>query len=577
MKTTSSSRIPLGGKSAFNWRLLGIALPVILVINPFSEAGIDYGWVFWRWTLATLLGLIPLVLLFALGDFYFFQNRAKKPLADWVLMAYGFVMGSAFGISMALITYAFHLQNDDLLQQVLQRGISNGLAGMLLLPFSSLLSSSVEVYNSDREALIAERMLVESHKAESRAVIQSLRSSLSNKVDENLLGIIENSREYFDTKSRSLEENWELLAERLRRAALDTIRPFSHSLHRRGEEVTYRVRINELASYIAYKFDVHILLTLFIYTVLSHHGYIANNFQFTYLKAFLLKIAILALLLIVLKVLRPIDIFRKLTGFSALVTINSLLFVYAYNWAATYLKIEDPTVRSNIIDGLLIAALIILISLGMAFLNGGHAEIEFLERRISEEQLETMLLRREEARISRELAKYLHGTIQSRLMASAIGLESAGKRGDVKALKKEAKTAYRNLKLPSESYFSAPEQTLKAEIEKVIEKWQNLLTIKLSLPAKAPKLASDLIQDIGNVINEGLSNAFRHGSASQVIITIAFKDSYMNIDILDDGSGPTTGKGGLGSEWFDAIAGQNWELTDNPRGGALLHLKVPTR
>ena len=567
----------MGGFSAFNWRIFAIALPIILFETPLTEVGIGNGWVYWRWTFATLISLIPLIILYALGDFYFFQNRVENPIKEWVLFTYGFVMGSAFGVSMGVMTYVLHLQNVDLVQQILQRGISNGLAGMLLLPFSSLITHAVDIYKSDREALIAERMLVESQKAESKAVIQSLRSSLSNKVDENLLNIIENSKEYFDTKSRSLEENWELLAERLRRAALDTIRPFSHSLHRKGEELTYRVKINELASYIAYKFDIHILLTLFVYVITSHHTYINNDFQIEFLRALLLKMWILAILLMILKLLTRFAFSRKLSGLILLMTANSVIFYYSNDWLLQYLGWDNERLHSNLSDSIFLSFLIVLISLGMAFVNGGHAEIEFLERRISEEQLETMLLRREEGRISRELAKYLHGTIQSRLMASAIGLESAGKRGDIKALQKEAKTAYRNLKLPSESYFSAPEKTLKAEIDKVIEKWQNLLTIKMKIQSNAPALSGDLIQDLGNAVNEGLSNAFRHGQADEATIKIDFKKDLMLVEIADNGNGPTKGKGGLGSEWFDAIAGKSWQLKENPKGGAILELQIKAR
>ena len=574
MKLDKSTRIKLGGKSAFNWHIFLIALPIILFETPLSEVGITNGWVFWRWTFATLISIVPLILLYALGDFLFFQDRINKPMPDWLVFAYGFFLGAVFGSTMGFLTFLFRIQNEDLLQQILQRGISNGMAGMLLVPISSLVTSAAEIYREDREALIAERLLLESQKAESKAVIQSLRASLSNKVDENLLKIIENSKDYFDTKSRSLEENWELLAERLRRAALDTIRPFSHTLHRKGEELTYRVQITELASYIAYKFDIHVFLTLIVYLITSHHTFINNNFQSEYLKALLLKMGILFVLLLILKLVQKLKFTRRLSGFMLVITVNSVVFYLAYNLLLSYFGWNNQQIGSGISDAILIAALITLISLVMAFVHGGHAEIDFLERRISEEQLETRLLRREEARISRELAKYLHGTIQSRLMASAIGLENAGKRGDIKALQKEAKTAYRNLKLPSERYFSSPQKTLKAELDKVIERWQNLLIIKQKININTPTLPSDFIQDLGNVVNEGLSNAFRHGQASAATIEIEIRKDFMSVEISDNGSGPTQGKSGLGSEWFDAIAGKNWSLSKNTKGGSILKLDI---
>jgi signal transduction histidine kinase len=577
VKADEKKRIVLGGKSAFNWRLFGWALPIIIFEPPITESSFSFNWSFWRWTLATLISTIPMVILFALGDFYFFGERIGKPVKDWLIFGYGAIIGAVFGATLGLTTYYLHIQNEAFILQITQRSISYGLIGMLLLPFGSLLVSAVEVYNSDREALIAERMLIESQKAESRAVINSLRSSLSNKVDENLLQIIENSKEYFNTKTRSLEENWELLAERLRRAALDTIRPFSHTLHRRGEEITYRVRLNELASYIAYKFDIHIFLTLFVYLVTTHYALFTADVRNIGLKIVGIRMLTLFILLAVLKILSKLRVFHKLWAFSILLVTNSLAFLYISNFAVAHFDLVAPNSKTNIFDAALISALVVLISLGMAFLHGGHAEIEFLERRISEEQLETMLLRREEARISRELAKYLHGTIQSRLMASAIGLESAGKRGDVKALQKEAKTAYKNLKLPSEKYFSNPEVDLKAEVEKVVAKWKGLIEVKLSIPKTMPNLASDLVQDIGNVINEGLSNAFRHGIADQVKIAITFTKAEMLVVIEDNGMGPANGSKGLGSEWFDAIAGSKWELTKNAKAGATLTLQVNVR
>jgi len=118
---------------------------------------------------------------------------------------------------------------------------------------------------------------------------------------------------------------------------------------------------------------------------------------------------------------------------------------------------------------------------------------------------------------------------------------------------------------------------LKAEIDKVLAKWKGLIDIKLSMSKTIPSLAADLVQDIGNVINEGLSNAFRHGIADKVKVNISFSGENMKIEIEDNGTGPTKGSGGLGSEWFNAIAGSNWNLDANSKGGATLRLTVQIR
>jgi len=221
---------------------------------------------------------------------------------------------------------------------------------------------------------------------------------------------------------------------------------------------------------------------------------------------------------------------------------------------------------------------LIILAVGFvsSFFYGLHAESTFLERQLSKEQLEAMLLKREEDRLSRELAKYLHGTIQSRLMASAMALEKAGRKGDKRALEKELAQAYESLRVPSASYFAAPEESFKAEISKVISKWNNLLNIKVKIDKTIGDLEPAKSQEIGNAINEGLSNAFRHGGATNIKLDIQKVKSGISIEMIDDGQGPLGGKDGLGTEWFNAISGRSWSLKKvNAKGGTVLELLIP--
>jgi two-component sensor histidine kinase len=206
---------------------------------------------------------------------------------------------------------------------------------------------------------------------------------------------------------------------------------------------------------------------------------------------------------------------------------------------------------------------------------GQRAESEFLERQISKEQLETMFLKREEDRLSRELAKYLHGTIQSRLMASAMALEKAGRKGDKKALEKELAEAYKSLRVPSAEYFNAPAVTFREEINKVVTKWSDLMKVKVKISVAIKDLPAHKSQEIGNVVNEGLSNSFRHGNAGAVNVSITGNNDEILVEISDDGTGLLPGKPGLGTDWFKAIAGNSWILKSNiDRPGTTLELHV---
>ncbi|NDI07385.1 MAG: hypothetical protein EBY82_00970 [Actinobacteria bacterium] len=160
-------------------------------------------------------------------------------------------------------------------------------------------------------------------------------------------------------------------------------------------------------------------------------------------------------------------------------------------------------------------------------------------------------------------------------MASAMALERAGRKGDKKALERELEEAYKSLRVPSAEYFSAPEATFKDEIKKVVSKWNDLMKVKVKIAPNVPTIPVNKSQEIGNVINEGLSNSFRHGNASEVEVSVTHKMDRLYVVVKDDGDGIDGGKPGLGTEWFRAIAGNAWSLTSNTDGpGTTLELKI---
>jgi two-component sensor histidine kinase len=132
------------------------------------------------------------------------------------------------------------------------------------------------------------------------------------------------------------------------------------------------------------------------------------------------------------------------------------------------------------------------------------------------------------------------------------------------------------LKVPSASYFAAPADSFKEEISQAVDKWNNLMTIKTNIDRGIKDIDPTRAQEIGNAINEGLSNAFRHGGATNVRLSVKKQPNRIQVQIVDDGEGPKRGKGGLGTEWFNAIAGKSWSLKPNSSGtGSVLELNIP--
>lgn len=569
----------VGGKWAISWKVAFYFLPFLIFIVPLAEGAITSWWAFWRWSFVSMLSLIPLFIIFLLADITVFKDRELNPLPAYYVFLLGFLLGLVRGVttgSLAVFMNLLTLENLSTSSYVVIRGVNAGLLGMLALPLISLIASSIEIYQDDRNALIADRMLHQSQKSESLAVIKSLRSSMTRKVDDNLLKVIKDSQEYFDEKGRSLEKNWELMSVRLRKAALDTIRPFSHQLHRQGEEKVYRVKGIELLRYISSTIKIEIPWIILGYLVLNFRFIFENSPVNLALLNLTTRIFIIYIGLKGIKRLKSAGKIRSLKTYLPALLIFTSIFGYITHLTEDIFRLKIEPEWIHFFDVLLLFTLIVVVGFVSSFFYGQHAESEFLERQLSKEQLEAMLLKREEDRLSRELAKYLHGTIQSRLMASAMALEKAGRKGDKKALERELAQAYESLRVPSAAYFAAPEANFKAEINKVVSKWNDLVKIKVKIDKGIGDVDSAKSQEIGNAINEGISNSFRHGHASNVSISID-KDKFgIRVLVIDDGDGPMGGKGGLGTEWFNAISGSSWSLVPGKGNkGAILELRIP--
>ena len=578
MHYSQKLQIAIGGKWAISWHSAPYVLPFLLIIIPIAEGAFFTWWAFWRWTLVSFISLIPVVIIFFFADITIFKNREKNPVPDHFVFILGFILGFVRGGSVGILSYYFNALEMDLLTApgtILMRALNAGLLGMVAIPLASLVGSSIEIYRADRNALIAERLLAESQKSESAAVIKSLRSSMTRRVDENLLEVIKNSQEYLDDKGRSLEANWELMAVRLRKAALETIRPFSHRMHRRGEEKTYKVQPLELLRYVANTPRIEIPWVLMFYLISNFKFIYSNSIWYLATANLFSRLVLIAVGLSLIRNLKYHGKLRGISPYLISLLIFGIIFTLLTQFLDKFFKLGVNFLYSHYADSAWLLLLVVLIGFASSFLYGQIAESEFLEKQISKEKLEMLILKREEERLSRELAKYLHGTIQSRLMASAMALERAGRKGDKKALERELEEAYKSLRVPSAQYFSAPEETFKDEVTKVVSKWNDLMKVKVTISSTVPEIPGHKAQEIGNVINEGLSNSFRHGNASKVNISVTHKSNQIFVVVKDDGDGIDGGKPGLGTDWFRAIAGNAWSLISNEDGpGTTLELKI---
>lgn len=70
--------------------------------------------------------------------------------------------------------------------------------------------------------------------------------------------------------------------------------------------------------------------------------------------------------------------------------------------------------------------------------------------------------------------------------------------------------------------------------------------VNLKVIGNVPKLSPDEEETIYRVVQEGITNAVRHGAASQINVQLVFNETSLQADITDDGVGCDTIKEGFG-------------------------------
>ena len=227
----------------------------------------------------------------------------------------------------------------------------------------------------------------------------------------------------------------------------------------------------------------------------------------------------------------------------------------------------------RIVPVAVIVALTIVVSWAQAALRLADSRLHTLRDHAEEAEFERLALEAATEQMQRELALYLHGTVQAGLVAAAYSLQDAAQRGDEVALERaiaDARvTAARVSAHPSKA-FNADLAAKRAEID---DTWLGMLTLRWSLPTA--DLDAPLVERIGNVVQECLANASIHGAASEATVRIATDVEHVILEVIDNGLGPGDGKPGLGSAVLNEATHGEWTITAVPTGGAHVRAILP--
>jgi signal transduction histidine kinase len=270
---------------------------------------------------------------------------------------------------------------------------------------------------------------------------------------------------------------------------------------------------------------------------------------------------------------------RRFPKWKVYIYVSALIVASMAPLAFGHLVFGDPIDAQFIGIGIVLAIWLPMLTMTCGLLDTALKQrkeiLDDLAKQIDKSRVRSISEDNEAIRLSNDMAKYLHGNLQSRLMASAFAIEVAGRAQDVEVLTAEIEKARQSIRTPFDQFTSYDLEPVSTELRKLLEMWDGILVTELNLAGSDEFVSPSDTRNIIHIVEECLSNSLRHGLATEATIILIATGAGFSLSVSDNGLGPRDGLPGLGSSLFNSIAGSNWSLVRGPDGiGTQLNLQI---
>lgn len=166
--------------------------------------------------------------------------------------------------------------------------------------------------------------------------------------------------------------------------------------------------------------------------------------------------------------------------------------------------------------------------------------------------------------LSHRWAIFIHGKILTRLAATALKLETASQAGDSQSFNTAVDSLLNLLKNP-DAEFEQKITVLETEVSSRLDPWLGLLDVDLHIDQELKSVRNERVRELGEVIEEIISNSMRHGKAQKVDLRV-IKSGERDIQIIAVDNATIAppefqGRYGLGTRIFNLASDGRWSIT----------------
>lgn len=553
----------LGGPFAISRKSFVISSTLALLFFAQLESfGTQSFEIVWRWVQIYCCATAVLAVINIGLHKTLYAQRFTKPVSVNIALATHGLQGLLF--SSIMVSGAKILDIEQKFNSILLVVLMTGVAlwwGSTLTVFRDHQHENRENRKSLIEKAIAAESLSQSQKQSSQALDELFSTDVASE-----LSSVEKQLE----RNRD-QDNWSASSALLMNAATKQVRTISHDLMATTPLPYPRIRWWSLGRNIINYQPINIGLTSVVILVTGVP-------QLTELlgvkRAFTLLTIVVALVIVI--GLTANKLMKSFPRYHALIFIGAfLLMQISIPINVHFRELWQPGISSLgwQLTQLVLGFILILLSSGFGAWSNINERLNMnLQEDLKERHIQAIASSRQIAERAREASKVLHGAVQTKLVACALAIDQAAVTGDEETIREAIDHALVVLKTPL-----AKEDVRSSILEEVQRKaslWSEICNINLDISdSRLPSDPSKVLL-IGRVIEEGISNAIRHGRAKNITVSINVDENRaIDIHVIDDGTGPKNGKPSLGSALLNQASNGSWSLTSTDKG-ADLHLQI---
>jgi hypothetical protein len=165
--------------------------------------------------------------------------------------------------------------------------------------------------------------------------------------------------------------------------------------------------------------------------------------------------------------------------------------------------------------------------------------------------------------LSHRWAIFIHGKILTRLAATALKLETGANVGDKQVFDGAVESLISLLSNP-DAEFEQASTDLRSEVSSRLDPWIGLLEVDLHIDSDLEAVRNPRVRDLGEVIEELVSNSMRHGKAQKIDLRVS-KAGDKDIEIIATDNSTIAppelqSRYGLGTRIFNLASDGRWSL-----------------